>query len=277
MKNVVFGIMLLFFVAFKSIVYGQDLESERLDSLRIEAAKLEEDINKKTELLSQLKVEIKHLENQDFLAKINMKNDGFTVFTTLKMNGKIRKSDDPISKLLAIVLVGDSLKLTDYSNGYWIVNKGQYFGYINDMYLNETEEVLIFKEEIERQNKQYRKRELAEKAVQDSIARELEIQSKEIRLTEERLAAERQLALEKKERQEYERKVILEYGSEIGQQLLDGYYWIGMTGDMALVSLGNPWRINKSVGSWGVHEQWVYSSTYLYFENGILDSYQNSR
>ena len=42
--------------------------------------------------------------------------------------------------------------------------------------------------------------------------------------------------------------------------------------------------INKTVGSWGVHEQWVYGSSmegggympshYLYFEDGILTTYQ---
>jgi hypothetical protein len=38
--------------------------------------------------------------------------------------------------------------------------------------------------------------------------------------------------------------------------------------------LGSPRNKNKSVGRWGVNEQWVYYSTYLYFENGRLKSYQ---
>lgn len=38
---------------------------------------------------------------------------------------------------------------------------------------------------------------------------------------------------------------------------------------------GSPGSINRSVGSWGVHEQWVYGNTYLYFENGILTSFQD--
>jgi hypothetical protein len=45
---------------------------------------------------------------------------------------------------------------------------------------------------------------------------------------------------------------------------------------MAIISLGNPIDINKTVGSWGVHEQWVYNNNmYLYFENDKLTSYQN--
>ena len=62
---------------------------------------------------------------------------------------------------------------------------------------------------------------------------------------------------------------------EIGRKLLRGDYWLGMTDEMAKISLGKPKKINRSVGSWGTHEQWVYEGIYLYFENGVLISYQN--
>jgi hypothetical protein len=52
---------------------------------------------------------------------------------------------------------------------------------------------------------------------------------------------------------------------------------LGMTKAMVLDSWGKPISINKSVGSWGVNEQWVYSSAYFYFENGLLTSYQTQR
>ena len=48
-----------------------------------------------------------------------------------------------------------------------------------------------------------------------------------------------------------------------------------MTDDMAIISLGYPKDINRTVGKWGVHEQWVYDGDYYYFENGILTSYQD--
>lgn len=51
---------------------------------------------------------------------------------------------------------------------------------------------------------------------------------------------------------------------------------LGMTAELCRASWGKPRDINKSTGSWGVHEQWCYSSgNYLYFENGILTSIQN--
>lgn len=53
---------------------------------------------------------------------------------------------------------------------------------------------------------------------------------------------------------------------------------IGMTDQQALLSWGKPERVNKSVGTYGVHEQWVYGRDhYLYMENGELISFQSSQ
>ena len=59
---------------------------------------------------------------------------------------------------------------------------------------------------------------------------------------------------------------------------------IGLTDSDVLFICGDPTTINKTVGPWGVDEQWVYSSIneyagtchdhYYYFDNGILTSYQ---
>jgi len=58
--------------------------------------------------------------------------------------------------------------------------------------------------------------------------------------------------------------------------------WIGMSRAMARLSLGEPSKVNRSVYSWGTHEQWVYRERpwnylecYLYFRNGILTSWQD--
>jgi hypothetical protein len=60
--------------------------------------------------------------------------------------------------------------------------------------------------------------------------------------------------------------------------LICGYIWVGMTRAQLLLSWGDPNRINRSVGSWGTHEQWVYGlSSYVYVEQGKVTSYQVSR
>ena len=52
---------------------------------------------------------------------------------------------------------------------------------------------------------------------------------------------------------------------------------IGMTKDEVLgSSWGQPKSVNKTTGSYGTNEQWVYEgNNYLYFKNGILTTIQN--
>jgi hypothetical protein len=55
---------------------------------------------------------------------------------------------------------------------------------------------------------------------------------------------------------------------------------IGMTAKEVVRSWGEPDKINRSVNSRTVHEQWIYrrpkagDDQYLYLENGILQSFQ---
>lgn len=66
------------------------------------------------------------------------------------------------------------------------------------------------------------------------------------------------------------------YGKK-AEDIYNGYFWIGMSKAALIDSIGNPEKINKTVGSWGVHEQYVYGNgLYIYIENGIVTSYQKS-
>lgn len=48
----------------------------------------------------------------------------------------------------------------------------------------------------------------------------------------------------------------------------------GMTAQQATLSWGKPKQVNRSAGTRGVYEQWEYGKRNLYFENGILTSFQ---
>lgn len=75
--------------------------------------------------------------------------------------------------------------------------------------------------------------------------------------------------------------------ADLQEAILAGQIIIGMTTDQVRASRGKPGSINRSIGRWGVHEQWVYYYTtssvwfpieyqlYLYFENGRLTSWQD--
>ncbi len=83
----------------------------------------------------------------------------------------------------------------------------------------------------------------------------------------------------KKELEEKENEQLLKkkFGNTTAQKIINGRYWIGMTNEMAEYSLGKPSKINRTVTSNSVNEQWVYSSVYLYFVNGFLESFQDQR
>jgi len=57
------------------------------------------------------------------------------------------------------------------------------------------------------------------------------------------------------------------------QLVIDGKIAIEMTQEQVLMAWGKPDQIKRSEGGWGVYEQWIYGSTYLYFERGILNNY----
>lgn len=63
----------------------------------------------------------------------------------------------------------------------------------------------------------------------------------------------------------------IKYGDLIAQRRVQN----GMTEEMVVESWGRPNDINTTTGSWGVHEQWVYDSAYVYFENGKVSAIQN--
>ena len=75
------------------------------------------------------------------------------------------------------------------------------------------------------------------------------------------------------------RRLKKKYGAINAIAILGKGYAIGWTEDMIRESLGIPYDINRSVGSWGVHEQWIYrmdyETIYIYFENGKVRSFQD--
>ena len=71
-------------------------------------------------------------------------------------------------------------------------------------------------------------------------------------------------------------QLLKKYGNHNAKRVVNGEYWLGMSSEMAKESIGHPDDVNKSTGSWGIHEQWIYKKKdlYLYFENGKLTSFQ---
>jgi len=242
-----------FILFFSSIAFGQEFKNQSIGDLQKRATRLKTEIKIKSDSLSVIENKIENLQYQEYLIKVKPKGGGLVMTASIKMEGNLRKSSSPLSDIIIKINKNDTVKLTDYQNGYWIVNTNQYFGYLSDLYINETEEIKKFNEELMKLNEEFR-------------------------IKKEKEEAKKQTAIQKQKDNEYRQKIFKQFGQKTGQKLLDGYYWIGMTDKMAKISLGEPRSINQTVGAWGVHEQWVYyDSIYLYFENNILTNYQNLR
>jgi hypothetical protein len=88
---------------------------------------------------------------------------------------------------------------------------------------------------------------------------------------------EKEKALEREKIKRETEKKYRKWGKRVVQAIKDGKIFIGMTKEQVRASWGPPDRSNRSVGSWGVHEQWIYGDfgPYLYFENNKLSSWQD--
>jgi len=60
------------------------------------------------------------------------------------------------------------------------------------------------------------------------------------------------------------------YGSSMAERLMAGKIWKGMTSDMVSDSWGTADKINRIISGNVVKEEWIFKSTWLYFENNTL-------
>lgn len=150
------------------------------------------------------------------------------------------------SKILTSLLVSNKIQLEEPVNSTWIkVNTDSIVGYIMVGYLEKSTipSKFIYNDKLTKDDM----------VLNDSI----------------------RLATEKAELQKRKNYLYKKYGKTNGDKILSGTIWLGMSNTMAEESIGRPKSNNRTVGSWGVHEQWVYNDIYLYFENGKLTSWQD--
>ena len=154
-------------------------------------------------------------------------------------------SDIEMNNSLGTVKVGDSVNVMGWATWLYFIKTKELGGYISWRSLEVNENL---------------------DSLSKVLARESPIQ--------EEMQIKKQKELEKKNHEEL---LVKKFGNATAQKILRGEWWVGMTSEMALYSLGRPDVNNKSVTANSVHEQWVYRKydIYLYFTNGILKSYQD--
>lgn len=212
MKILLFVSLVL--ISFNTLL-SQDTEIERFKKIKDEL------IIKRTEIndsIKQLDIRINFLEskNQD----LNTQKASYTE-TTTRSEAKIKNKPHALGDIIGYIPKGQLIKVYDYFDSYWLIEKDSIKGYTSEIYLVKNQEMIKIK-------KNHDKNEIKKK-----------------------------------------------YGESVANKIFNHKIWIGMTADMARLSIGSPLEINRTTGSWGIHEQWVYKNRYLYFENGKLTSWQD--
>jgi len=64
--------------------------------------------------------------------------------------------------------------------------------------------------------------------------------------------------------------LVSKYGTAMAERLYAGKIWKGMNSEMARDSWGAAAKINRVINGNVIREEWIYRSTWLYFENNTL-------
>jgi len=214
-----------------------------------EDSKIVNEIDSLKRIKNQLEIDIqtitnriKSLEEKRVLLQFE-KTESYDYNVNQKLQIRVRDKDNSSGKVIYEPRNGETLRLLDYNidSKCWTVSIKNIYGYVNEVFLQNNPQIDEFKNNI------------------------ILIKSKN--------EAKQKKAREQLTKQE----MINKYGATNADKIARKQYWIGMTDEMARASLGDPTEINRTVGSWGVHEQWVYDKLklYLYFENGTMTSFQN--
>ena len=227
--------------------------------------------------LANNQINAKILANLDKIDHVDaMINNSYTsFFSDVDINNKWGKiPDSAIVKIIDVYGANDRFFKIEYENR---------LGYILSLNVKITPEITAFfetkKQKIKKENEErnlFKKEQIQanDKKFKAEIDKKLKIENENKRVENLKIKKENEnkriadLAVRNQNLTDL-------YGATIATRLINKEIWIGMTKDMAIESCGVIFKNNRSVGSWGVHEQWVYSSRTLYFENGKLTSWQD--
>ncbi len=244
MKN--FLIILL--ITLKSIYIFAQKDISKLES------KKKEILSKITILNDSLK-EINFLINSKKLKEFQKMVSDSTLRGFPQVEGVVWEKPGASGKRVATLDSSDEFIILDYIDGYFKICTDSIFGYISETWIKKDDKIIAFIK--------------SKEAEADELKRQKEENE---HLKEVRKIRRRKVELKKKEKM-----LKNKYGENIYNRLKEGDIFIGMTKEMAIISKGKPDKINRTVNSFGVQEQWVYDDLdlFLYFEDGILTGYQD--
>jgi len=263
-------ILFLLFSGVTSISNSQEIEIEKII---LKENKLEGRIKKLQDSLIGVKEIIAFYQAQEEIKNTNLE----PIKITINKGGKLRQKPFPSSDILMRFKKNTEVQLIGHEDRYFqICLNNTKCGYVSHLWIESSTEIRKFVSEFEELKK------LKNKTSRLAEEKRIEIKSSERRRRWDSIDKKREIRNAEREKEilakkKLEEKEILgKYGKEIFTKLKKGMYWIGMNKEQLTFSLGWPDDINRSVGSWGTNEQFIYNENlYIYLENGKVTSYQN--
>ena len=159
-------------------------------------------------------------------------NQEYALTATLTSSSRLFESKEDLTSVIIVIPSGSLVKITGSDSTYYRVVFGEDEGYIFKKHatINQTPVVI---EPVKKQ----------EQAVNVQP-----VQKQDTRL----------FYLENK------------YGTNMAARLITGKIWKGMNSDMVRDSWGKAVKINRVVNGNLIQEEWIYTNSWLYFENNIL-------
>ncbi|KAF0236686.1 MAG: hypothetical protein FD181_2590 [Prolixibacteraceae bacterium] len=240
-------------------IFSGYAQNKGITKLEAEIERYSFKITQHNKAVLSLEDSIKDLQAQiDSLKFYSFTPTNKTFVSSMKVSAKLMDEPSVLGNAIRMLREDESLEITDYTNDYYRVKAGGNYGFVLASLVKETDELYLLqktKMSIEEQeaNESFRQEQFLIQKKREEKEKETETKS-EIR----------------------KKSLIEKFGKVSAQKILDEKIWLGMTDKMAKESWGNPKDINRSIGSWGAHEQWIYYDTYLYFENGKLTSWQEN-
>ncbi|OEY72628.1 hypothetical protein [Salegentibacter salarius] len=263
-------ILFFIFTGFFSISNSQEVDIEKMVEKEIE---LEEKINTLQDSLKKVKSMIAF--NNAQLKINNTKIESIAI--EVKEGGKLREKPRPSGDILMAFEEPTKVDLIGYEDRYYeICLDNKKCGYVSHLWIESNSEIRKFVNKYqELKNLKIETAKLEEAKRMDKLRAEHRKRWDSIENEQEKRKSERENEILAKKELE-EKRLLNKYGKKVFDQLKRGMYWIGMNKEQLTFSLGWPEDINRSVGSWGTKEQFVYSTDlYIYLENGVVTSYQN--
>ena len=225
-------------------------QSEKLNDYENKRENLKEEIAILNDSLNEIELEINRIKAENILKNIKQK----PILGIAKIDAKLKDKPDLNGEIIIQLKEETPIQIIDLIGGYFQVCINENCGYMSEIWVKRNDDLRTFIKVIE-EKENYQK-----------------IKEKEKRVQEAKIESQRKKIASK----ELDEKMLKKYGQKTFGQMKQGYYWVGMNREMLEYSLGEPDDINKSVGSWGTNEQWVYGNgLYIYLENDKVTSYQN--